>query len=153
MAASLSPLQSPGVASLISGTLQPSSTPQLPESLLDLDRRLEIIKTQFGALDDRLKSTTPKNVAATIIALELALTKVYKLAVFIRGDYDGSDIDEELQKSILSQATEAFRNCHNAAELGFKEIGDIHVQVCNAGRDPPRFLSVLTTFAGHSSSK
>ena len=99
-----------------------------------LNLRVEEIMRQTTDLDNQIKSTAPKKAADTITALEYALTKVYKLAVFIRGDYDSrdEDVDAEFRKTIFAQATGAFQSCDAIAQAGLKQLGDVSVQVGDA---------------------
>ena len=101
----------------------------LTEYSSKLSGDLQQYKTQLDTLDALVKSTTSKNAGDTITALELALTKVYKLAVVIRGDYDSRE-EEDVQKSVIfAQNTEGFRAFNSAAETALKQLAEIHMSV------------------------
>lgn len=90
---------------------------------------LQQYKAQLDTFDALVKSTTSKNAGDTIIALELALTKVYKLAVFIRGDFDSREEDDIQQRVIFAQNTEGFQALNAVAETALKQFADIHMRV------------------------
>ncbi|KAL5589345.1 hypothetical protein FOVSG1_011212 [Fusarium oxysporum f. sp. vasinfectum] len=62
----------------------------------------------------------------TLDKLELAMNKVYKLAVFIRGAYDDREPDVEQRDSLLKQMVDAFQTMEDVAEAGLKAISDRH---------------------------
>lgn len=101
----------------------------LTEYSRKLSGDLQQYKAQLDTLDALVKSTTSKMAGDTIIALELALTKVYKLAVLIRGDYDSREDDDVQKPLIFAQNTEGFRAFNAAAATALKQLADIHMKV------------------------
>lgn len=91
--------------------------------------RSQAHQQKLSAYGLELKLVVQQNAAFSIAKLELALAQVYKLAVFIRGDYDGREDDEAQKSAIFAQCTQAFQDCQSAAEGGLKQLSDIHVQV------------------------
>ena len=94
-----------------------------------LNARSQAHQQKLSAYDLQLKLVVQQNAASSIAKLELALAQVYKLAVYIRGDYDGREDDEAQKSAIFAQCTQAFRDCQSAAEGGLKQLSGIHVQV------------------------
>lgn len=80
-------------------------------------------------LTNEMDTSTPQNAFGTVGALNLAMTVIYKLAVFIRGDYDTRTKDLEHKKSLLAQTVEAFLIVKESAEKGFWDLSAMHVQV------------------------
>lgn len=61
--------------------------------------------------------------------LEIALLQLYKLAVFIRGDYDGRQDDDVQKMTIFDQCSRAFGDCQAASQTGLEQLSSIHIQV------------------------
>ena len=82
-------------------------------------------------------------------SLELALTQVYKLAVFIRGDYDaraaaGVQLNEFNKMIVFANCIQAFFKCQSISERGLKQLGDVHAKVsCDCRRLCLKFLAIL----------
>jgi len=123
----------PVLAALQASLLQASG--QMPvvsgagEQYDQLNARSQAHHLKLSAYDAQLKLVVQQNAASSIAKLELALAQVYKLAVYIRGDYDDRKDDETQKSTIFAQCTQAFRDCQGAAEGGLKQLSDIHVQV------------------------
>ncbi|CZT44826.1 uncharacterized protein RSE6_05065 [Rhynchosporium secalis] len=95
--------------------------------LTTLGRRLNEIST---GLNDAVVSSSRE----TIDKLEIAMSKVYKIAVFLRGDYDARDVDDEHKKArgkkdVIDPTVLAFAEMQARAEEGLRQIGNFHSQV------------------------
>lgn len=95
----------------------------------ELNARSQAHQLKLSAYDAQLKLVVQQSAPSCIAKLELALAQVYKLAVYIRGDYDGREDDEAQKSAIFTQCTQAFQDCQSAAEGGLKQLSGIHVQV------------------------
>ncbi|KAF5656354.1 hypothetical protein FCIRC_13701 [Fusarium circinatum] len=61
----------------------------------------------------------------SINRLEVALLQLYKLAVFIRGESGGHDMQK---MAILEQCSRAFSDCQAASQAGFDQVNSIYTQ-------------------------
>lgn len=112
----------------------------VPSSLQALQQQLEQFRQQLTTSDALLKTTGPKNYENAIQLLELALTKVYKIAVFVRGDYDARGADEATKKTLFVQSVQAFGSCEKAAAFGLSQLSGIQTQVRVIEISPRTFL-------------
>ncbi|RKL39006.1 hypothetical protein BFJ72_g7136 [Fusarium proliferatum] len=78
----------------------------------NLVRRLEVFKQKVAMQDAFLRSGVKENLSMSINRLEVALLQLYKLAVFIRGEPGGDDMQEMM---ILEQCSRAFSDCQAAS--------------------------------------
>ncbi|KAF5612377.1 uncharacterized protein FSUBG_1454 [Fusarium subglutinans] len=91
----------------------------------DLVRRLEVFKQQIATQDAFLRSGVKENLSMSINRLEVALLQLYKLAVFIRGESGGNDMQK---MAILEQCSRAFSDCQAASQAGFDQVNSIYTQ-------------------------
>ncbi|EEU39261.1 uncharacterized protein NECHADRAFT_82071 [Fusarium vanettenii 77-13-4] len=85
----------------------------------ELTRRLEIYKQTLAAQDGVLRSVVKDNLTLAVNRLEIALLQLYKLAVFIRGDYDERE-DDDLQKNIVASRSMADAQCSQRQVTSFQ---------------------------------
>ncbi|KAK6529317.1 hypothetical protein TWF281_008494 [Arthrobotrys megalospora] len=96
--------------------------------------------TNFQAQEDRTKAILaaskshiytigPNCTEKTTLALESAMMRIYKLAVFIRGDFDNRPLDEEQQSNLSNQAVEGFMIARKLAEGGVDALSAHHSTV------------------------
>lgn len=113
----------------------PQFAPALPGSpqgpYQELARRLEIYKQKLATQDGTLRSTAKGSLTTAINRLEIALLQLYKLAVFIRGDYDAREDDDAQKLAIFNQCSQAFGDCQAASQIGLEQLNSINMQVCD----------------------
>ncbi|RSL45988.1 hypothetical protein CEP53_010518 [Fusarium sp. AF-6] len=106
-----------------------------PGPYQELTRRLEVCKQKLATQDGTLRSTVKENLTMAIHRLEIALLQLYKLAVFIRGDYDAREDDNVQKIAIFEQCSRAFGDCQAASLTGLEQLGNIHMQVTSFQSD------------------
>ncbi|KAF5632508.1 hypothetical protein F25303_9375 [Fusarium sp. NRRL 25303] len=94
----------------------------------DLVRRLEVFKQKVAMQDAFLRSGVKENLSMSINRLEVALLQLYKLAVFIRGEPGGDDMQKMM---ILEQCSRAFSDCQAASQTGFDQVNSIYTQAAS----------------------
>jgi hypothetical protein len=111
--------------------VQQQQAPESAEQATLAGLRLAIASTTFRLkeIETSLDPITVECARQTIDKLEIAMTKIYKVAVFIRGDYDGREPDKDQRDALLKQAVDAFQEVEDCAELGLKKIADLHSEV------------------------
>lgn len=92
----------------------------------DLVRRLDFFKQKVATQDAFLRSGVKENFSMAINRLEVALLQLYKLAVFIRGESGGDDMQK---MAILEQCSRAFSDCQAASQAGFDQVQSVYTQV------------------------
>ncbi|KAJ4309211.1 hypothetical protein N0V84_011632 [Fusarium piperis] len=106
-----------------------------PGPYQELARRLEMYKQKLADQDGTLRYSVKQHLNMAIGRLEVALLQLYKLAVFIRGDYDGREDDDVQKMAIFEQCSRAFSDCQAASQAGLEQLGSIHVQVTSFQTD------------------
>jgi hypothetical protein len=101
---------------------------------LDVQMQLTTLGSKLNEISTSLNDAVASGARETIDKLEIAMTKVYKIAVYIRGDYDDRDVDDEDKKmtgkkEALEPAVLAFAEVQARAEEGLRQIGTFHSQV------------------------
>ncbi|EXK83169.1 hypothetical protein FOQG_12520 [Fusarium oxysporum f. sp. raphani 54005] len=91
-----------------------------------LQAQLNAAKDEIDRVGSELEPLVVQCGNDTLDKLELAMNKVYKLAVFVRGLYDDREPDVEQRDSLLKQMIDAFQTMEDVAEAGLKAIGDRH---------------------------
>ncbi|KAF5246157.1 hypothetical protein FANTH_6924 [Fusarium anthophilum] len=103
----------------------------------DLVRRLEVFKQQIATQEAFLRSGVKENLSMAINRLEVALLQLYKLAVFIRGESGGNDMQK---MAILEQCSLAFSDCQAASQAGFDHVNSTYTQMSNHWENGQRQL-------------
>ncbi|KAJ4005480.1 hypothetical protein NW752_002312 [Fusarium irregulare] len=99
-----------------------SSDGQAP--VQQFQRQLIAAMAEIENIGDELEPLVAKYGNDALDKLELAINKLYKVAVFVRGNYDGRELDVGQRDSLLQQMVDAFQTMENVAEAGLKAIGD-----------------------------
>lgn len=115
-------------AATIASAQGTNANPQ-EDGLAELRTQLAKTASRLSEIESTLTPITVQCARETIDKLEIAMTKIYKVAVFIRGDYDGREPDESQRNSLLQQAVQAFQDVEDCTELGLKKISDLHAEV------------------------
>ena len=99
------------------------------DALNSVRGQLDSISAQIDQNSTSLHNEVLSFAKTSIEKLQIAMSKVEDLAVFIRGDYDNRTIDEAAERDILARAVDAFDDLQKATEGGLKSIGDLHAKV------------------------
>ncbi|KAL6884776.1 hypothetical protein GGI43DRAFT_432485 [Trichoderma evansii] len=92
--------------------------------------RLSDATTRTSDMELLMNTTAKSSVESTLTALEVAVgAKLFKVALYLHGNYDGSQQDATVTKDIVLQTTEAFNTAARLADAAYKEMGKIHVQI------------------------
>ncbi|KAH7629126.1 hypothetical protein B0T09DRAFT_266499 [Sordaria sp. MPI-SDFR-AT-0083] len=128
-AALLGITQSLQAVQIVPGGLQSLASPQQDLNLGSLQSKLSNAAAQIREIQDSLRPIVSQTGRDVIDKLEVAMTKLYKLAVFIRGDYDDREPDTTHRDELLKQAVHAFKEVKDCAEAGLNKISRLHSQV------------------------
>lgn len=100
------------------------------------DSEMSSLQTKLHSAENQLKgmSTSLDPIASqcgrdTVTKLEIAMMKLYKLAVFIRGDYDNREPDNAQQDALLEQAVAGFKAVEESVQSGLEKICQLQAQV------------------------
>lgn len=91
-----------------------------------LQADLHVAQTEIEAMDRGLEPLVVRCGKDTLDKLELAMTKVYKLAVFVRGAYDDRSPDVEQRSNLLQQMVAAFRAMDETVVDGMRAMANQH---------------------------
>ncbi|KAK0660477.1 hypothetical protein QBC41DRAFT_350919 [Cercophora samala] len=96
-------------------------------------RRIAGAEDALNHISSLIEPTVIGSGKETIHRLEMALMKIYQVAVFIRGDFDSRDPDDTQRDNLLRQAVDAFKEAEAAATAGLKRLGTFHAQIVETG--------------------
>lgn len=91
-----------------------------------LNTEVEALKQQVGTLENSLQASAPNAAAAINSFLDLALANLYKLAVFVRGNFDERQVDESEKKILLDLVMSSFQDVQNKSEAALTILSQIH---------------------------
>ncbi|EGO53862.1 hypothetical protein NEUTE1DRAFT_132296 [Neurospora tetrasperma FGSC 2508] len=118
-----------GIAQVIGAPISTLSTPKQDVNVITLQNKLNTAGTQLREIQDSLNPIVYQCGKDVIDKLEMAMTKLYRLAVFIRGDYDNREPDTTQRDELLKQAVQAFKEVEDRAQGGLEKVGQLHAQV------------------------
>ncbi|KAJ4383712.1 hypothetical protein N0V85_008466 [Neurospora sp. IMI 360204] len=104
-------------------------TPDQDGNVSTLQTKLNNAAARLQEIQDSLNPIVSQCGKDVVDKLEMAMTKLYKLAVFIRGDYDDREPDTTQRDELLKQAVQAFTVVENCAQAGLEKISRLHSQV------------------------
>lgn len=107
-----------------------TSATRRQEALITLQNDLASDHGQCHDLSEELRSSSTKNVEVTLAALELALTKIFKLVVYKQAHRDS--LDQTIIQQPASLFAQVISTFSDAAEKGkntFDSMGRIHTKV------------------------
>lgn len=87
------------------------------------------ISRQFSAIEQNLRQTAAHGHTATVSALEISMTKLFKVALFVHREADTDENGVRI-KELLAQAVAAFKQVETTAESAYDQIAGFHTQVC-----------------------
>ncbi|KAK3956861.1 hypothetical protein QBC32DRAFT_201877 [Pseudoneurospora amorphoporcata] len=105
------------------------ATPEQDVNVTSLQNKLNTAGAQLREVQDSLHPIVSQCGKDVIDKLEKAMTRLYKLAVFIRGDYDDREPDTTQRDELLKQAVQAFKEVEDCAEAGLNKVSRLHSQV------------------------
>ncbi|KAK3938886.1 NCU06412-like protein [Diplogelasinospora grovesii] len=103
-------------------------------ALAKLQRAIASTTSRPKEISPSLDSIRAECARKTIDKLEGAMTRTYKIAVFIRGDYDNREYDQGQHDALLKRAVDAFQEAEECADLGLKTIAGLHAEVVELER-------------------
>ncbi|KAI1869370.1 hypothetical protein JX265_006460 [Neoarthrinium moseri] len=111
------------------GGVMPAQGAQEQAEVNKLQMTLNTAGDQLRNISRDLDQSVVQCGKATLDKLELAMAKVYKLAVFIRGAYDDRNPDTLQRDDLLNLMVNAFQDMEDCAEAGLKVISYRHAIV------------------------
>ena len=113
----------------LSLSLTQATAANVPPDLLSLKAEALICDADVKNIAARVDTSTSENADNVITSLELAMSRVYRLAVFIRGDYDTRNEDLEQKRALSKQTLDAFLWVQERAEYALNELTMSHAKV------------------------
>jgi len=99
--------------------------------------QLESIRSQFADLEALFGTHSTNSANAISSALGLALATAFRLAVFIRGDYDSRPDDHEQRTSLLSQLSSESEHAHRLTSEALEVLTAIQAKASPLARCEP----------------
>lgn len=107
-----------------------TSTARKQEALTKLQDDLASDRKQCQDLSNELLASSSKNLEETLAALELALTKIFKLVVYKQSHRDALDQTIIQQPALLfTQVISAFTNAAEKGKIALESMGRIQAKV------------------------
>ncbi|KAF3915670.1 hypothetical protein AA313_de0202926 [Arthrobotrys entomopaga] len=126
----------------------------------DFNSRVSSLQVERGRIEAAIRSlgvqintVVPDCTEKTILALENAMMRIYKLAIFIRGDFDKRPLDEEQQSNLSTQAVEAFVMARKLAEGGTVTLSAHHSSLSNENGNLAALGTKVSTLLQDAQSK
>lgn len=95
----------------------------------DLNTNLAGLEKNVSDLRSSVAAKTPADATAINTALDLALANLYKLAIFVRGDYDHRKADAAEKKKLIDTLMTTFQAVKQQSEDAFKFLSNAHARV------------------------
>ena len=95
----------------------------------DLNENLTGLEKGVNDLRSGITAKTPADAITINTALDFALSNLYKLAIFVRGDYDHRKADAAGKKKLMDTIMIPFQAVKQQSEDAFKHLSDAHAQV------------------------
>ncbi|GIK00973.1 hypothetical protein Aspvir_005003 [Aspergillus viridinutans] len=94
-----------------------------------LNSELDQISGQYQSLFRRLNSESQRDVQNVALSLSLALSQLYQLAIFVRGDYNQRAFDVLTEKdSLVAKVKEAFERLAHASTTALEHVSRLHAE-------------------------
>ncbi|KAM0228289.1 hypothetical protein ACHAPO_010833 [Fusarium lateritium] len=116
-----------GLISTIAVAQKSSSVEEVQVNKLQL--QLNAAKVEIERLSAQIEPMVVQCGNETLNKLELAMYKVYKVAVFVRGTYDDREQDATQRDELLNQMVYAFQAMEDVANAGLKALRDRHTSI------------------------
>jgi hypothetical protein len=118
------------VAPMLTASFLPTAmAPLTSPDILKLRSEILDAETQMNTLSKELQASVPTHAALAITALMVAMTKLFKVAVAIKGDYKPQDIEDSPMRQLLNQAAPAFGIVEEQAKAGVTNLTGLNAKV------------------------
>lgn len=96
-----------------------------------LNSELDQISDQYQSLFRRLNSESQRDVQIVALSLSIALSQLYQLAIFVRGDYNKRAFNVSGETDILvTKVREAFEQLAHASTTALENVSTLQSEVC-----------------------
>jgi hypothetical protein len=95
-----------------------------------MNSELDQISDQYQSLFRRLNSESPRDVQTVALSLSIALSQLYQLAIFVRGDYNQRAFDVSPERdSLVAKVKEAFEQLAHASMTALEHVSTLQSEV------------------------
>lgn len=117
------------VGALVNNNTIAKADQETDKTVQELNAKTDSLKQQVNVLENSLQASAPNAAAAINSSLDLALANLYKLAVFVRGNYDDRSVDEAQKKNLLDLVMSSFQDVQTKTEAALTILSKTHEQV------------------------
>lgn len=93
-----------------------------------LNSELDQISDQYQSLFRRLNSESQQDVQTVALSLSIALSQLYQLAIFVRGDYNKRVFN--VSGILVTKVREAFEQLAHASTTALENVSTLQSEVC-----------------------
>lgn len=93
-----------------------------------LNSELDQISDQYQSLFRRLNSESQRDVQIVALSLSIALSQLYQLAIFVRGDYNKRVFN--VSGILVTKVREAFEQLAHASTTALENVSTLQSEVC-----------------------
>lgn len=93
-----------------------------------LNSKLDQISDQYQSLFRRLNSESQRDVQTVALSLSIALSQLYQLAIFVRGDYNKRVFN--VSGILVTKVREAFEQLAHASTTALENVSTLQSEVC-----------------------
>lgn len=93
-----------------------------------LNSELDQISDQYQSLFRRLDSESQRDVQTVALSLSIALSQLYQLAIFVRGDYNKRVFN--VSGILVTKVREAFEQLAHASTTALENVSTLQSEVC-----------------------
>lgn len=93
-----------------------------------LNSELDQISDQYQSLFRRLNSESQRDVQTVALSLSIALSQLYQLAIFVRGDYNKRVFN--VSGILVTKVREAFEQLAHASTTALENVSTLQSEVC-----------------------
>lgn len=93
-----------------------------------LNSELDQISDQYQSLFRRLNSESQRDVQTVALSLSIALSQLYQLAIFVRGDYNKRVFN--VSGILVTKVREAFEQLAHAFTTALENVSTLQSEVC-----------------------
>lgn len=93
-----------------------------------LNSELDQISDQYQSLFRRLNSESQRDVQTVALSLSIALSQLYQLAIFVRGDYNKRVFN--VSGILVTKVREAFEQLAHASITALENVSTLQSEVC-----------------------
>ncbi|GIC86403.1 uncharacterized protein Aud_002774 [Aspergillus udagawae] len=91
-----------------------------------MNSELDQISDQYQSLFRRLNSESPRDVQTVALSLSIALSQLYQLAIFVRGDYNQRAFHVSPERdSLVAKVKEAFEQLAHASTTALEHVSTL----------------------------